>query len=96
MSRLSSKAPVAQGPVPAVVQESENGAITIVPSLTKALVVLAEAPTAKSVPRTPIAATGVFSLKFSLAPFAASPEIARATPSSRFSLTAEPSGMDGS
>jgi hypothetical protein len=71
------------------VQKFEKGAIMIEPSLTNALVETKLALTTKSVPLTPIAATGVFSRNLCRADLAASPEIERATPSVKLNFTAE-------
>ena len=68
----------------------------IAPSFTNARVERELALTTKSVPRTPIAAIGVFMRKRWRADFAASPEIARATPSLSSNLTAEFSGFAAS
>jgi hypothetical protein len=68
----------------------------IEPSFTMALVDLALALTTKSVPRTPIAATGVFNRNLCLADLAASPDIERATPSVKLNFTVDFSGLEES
>ena len=87
---------VPQGPKASARQSSENGASTMEPSFTRALVLPALALTVKSVPRTPIAAIGVFRRKRWRAALAALPEIARVMPSIRSNLTVESAGRAGS
>src|SRR5471032_3177865 len=74
------------GPLPPGMQVAEKPLTTMAPEITVTRDVSSSVETVKSVPRTPMAATGVLKRKFCRASLTASPETLRATPDSNSNL----------